>query len=62
MEVETDCPSPNISVRNNCGSIHPYLLDVIDMIKPNQVWSADIMHVPLLNFTHNSVKSFMCEP
>lgn len=45
MGLETVYPKPNTSVPNKEHTIFPYLLREVDIIRPNQVWAADITYV-----------------
>ncbi len=47
MGIETIHQSPRITVPNADHEIHPYLLRDVLIEKPNQVWSADIIYVPM---------------
>jgi putative transposase len=47
MGIAALCPKKNLSLRNQNHSIYPYLLRNLKIIKPNQVWSADITYVKL---------------
>lgn len=40
-------PKPNLSKLNKAHKIYPYLLRDVQIIKPNQVWSADITYIRL---------------
>ena len=42
-------PKPNFSKRNQEHKIYPYLLRGLRIIKPNQVWCADITYIRLLH-------------
>jgi putative transposase len=48
MGLQTVYPKPNTSVPNKRHEVYPYLLKDTEIIRPNQVWSADITYVPLL--------------
>jgi putative transposase len=41
-------PGPNTSKKNQAHKIYPYLLREVKIIRPNQVWSADITYIRLL--------------
>jgi putative transposase len=41
-------PGPNTSKKAKAHKIYPYLLRGVDIIRPNQVWSADITYIRLL--------------
>ena len=40
-------PKPNTSKRDHAHKIYPYLLRGLKIVRPNQVWSADITYVPM---------------
>ena len=42
-------PKPRLSHRPSEHKIYPYLLRGIKIVRPNQVWSADITYVPMEN-------------
>lgn len=39
-------PKPNLSKRNHDHKVYPYLLRNLDIVRPNQVWCADITYIP----------------
>lgn len=47
LGLEAIYPKVNLSKRNHEHKIYPYLLRGINIVKPNQVWSADITYVRL---------------
>ena len=47
MGLQTVYPKPNTSAPNKSHEVYPYLLKDADIIRPNQVWSADITYLPL---------------
>jgi putative transposase len=47
LGIETIYPKMNLSKRNQAHKVYPYLLNGLDIIKPNQVWSMDITYVRL---------------
>lgn len=49
MGIETLYPKPNTSAPDKTHEVYPYLLKEALITKPNQVWSADITYIPLLN-------------
>ncbi len=40
-------PGPNTSKGNKAHKIYPYLLEGVEMVRPNQVWSTDITYIRL---------------
>ncbi len=42
MGLEAVYPKINLSKRNQAHKIYPYLLKGLEIVLPNQVWSADI--------------------
>lgn len=48
MGLEPLYPKPNTSVPDKQHKVYAYLLKDIDIIRPNQVWCADITYIPLL--------------
>lgn len=40
-------PKKNTSKRDHAHKIYPYLLRGLKIVRPNQVWSADITYVPM---------------
>jgi putative transposase len=47
MGLEAIYPKPNTSMPNKQHKIYPYLLKDVEVMRPNQVWSADITYVRL---------------
>jgi putative transposase len=47
MGIEPIYPKPNTSAPNKAHSVYPYLLRDMDIVKPNQVWAADITYCRL---------------
>lgn len=47
MGLEAIYPKPHTSNPTPGHTIFPYLLDVIDIRKPNQVWCSDITYIPM---------------
>lgn len=47
MGLEAIYPKMNLSKRNKAHKIYPYLLADMDIVRPNQVWSADITYIRL---------------
>jgi putative transposase len=47
MGLEAIFPKPNLSKPNKAHEVYPYLLKDVDIIRPNQVWSADITYIRL---------------
>lgn len=45
LGVQTIYPKPNTSVPDKAHEVYPYLLKETEIIKPNQVWSADITYI-----------------
>ena len=48
MGLQTVYPKPNTSAPNKRHEVYPYLLKDTEIIRPNQVWSADITYLSLL--------------
>lgn len=49
MDIEAIYPGPNLSRREQKKKIYPYLLDGIDIRRPNHVWSSDITYIRMKN-------------
>ena len=47
MGLEAIYPKPNVSRPNREERVFPYLLDGLDIVRPNQVWSTDITYLRL---------------
>ena len=47
MGLQTIFPKKNLSKRNQKHKIYPYLLKNLMIVRPNQVWQADISYIPL---------------
>jgi putative transposase len=47
MGIEAIYPKPRLSVPNHEHRVYPYLLRDVAIVRPNQVWSADITYVGL---------------
>lgn len=47
MGLEAIYPGPNTSQRNQAHKVYPYLLEGVEIVRPNQVWSVDITYVRL---------------
>jgi len=48
MGIHGICPGPNTSRRRMEHTVYPYLLKDLSITRPNQVWSADITYIRLL--------------
>jgi putative transposase len=48
MGLEAIYFKPNTSRSNNQHKVYPYLLENIDIKRPNQVWATDITYIRLL--------------
>lgn len=49
MGLQAIYPKPRTSRRGREPTIYPYLLQDLEIVRPNQVWSADITYVPLVS-------------
>lgn len=49
MGIQAVYPKPKLSFNNKQHEIYPYLLDNIVIVRPNQVWGADITYIRLRN-------------
>ena len=49
MGLEATFPKRNISRLGVARYIYPYLLRVLDVIRPNQVWAIEITYIPMRN-------------
>lgn len=47
MGLEALYPRPRLSLGGRENKVFPYLLRGVEIVRPNQVWSADITYVPL---------------
>lgn len=47
MCIETQYPKPRTSIGNKEHYKYPYLLDGLEIVRPNQVWGTDITYIPL---------------
>lgn len=47
MGLEAICPGPNTSRRSQEHKIYPYLLEGLEITRPNQVWATDITYIRL---------------
>lgn len=47
LGLEAIYPRRNLSVRNQLHRVYPYLLKGVEIVRPNQVWSADITYIRL---------------
>lgn len=47
MGLEAIYPKPRLSVADRRHKVYPYLLRDVPIVRPDQVWSADITYVPL---------------
>ena len=47
MGIEVLYRKPNTSRRNRRSLIYPYLLRDLSVVRPNQVWAADITYIPM---------------
>ena len=47
MGLEAVYPKPKTSIKAKDHKIYPYLLKDVEVIRPNQVWSADITYIRL---------------
>ena len=47
MAIEAVYPKPNLSANNKPHPLYPYLLKGLPIVRPNQVWGADITYIPL---------------
>lgn len=48
MGLHAICPGPNTSRRLQAHKVYPYLLEGIEITRPNQVWSTDITYIRLV--------------
>lgn len=47
LGLEAIYPKKNTSMRNQAHRVYPYLLKGVEIVRPDQVWSADITYVRL---------------
>ena len=47
MGLEAVYPRKRTTIPGGPSGIHPYLLRDLDIIRPNQVWAADITYIPM---------------
>ena len=47
MGIEAIYQKPNLSRRHPLHKIYPYLLRNLEIVRPNQVWCADITYIPM---------------
>lgn len=47
MGLQAMVPGPHTSKPHPAHPIYPYLIGGIDVVRPNQVWAADITYIPL---------------
>jgi putative transposase len=47
MGLEAIYPKPKTSIKNKEHKIYPYLLEGLEIVRPNQVWSTDITYIPM---------------
>lgn len=47
MGIQAIYPHPRTSIPNHQHKKYPYLLKGLEVIRPNQVWAADITYVPM---------------
>lgn len=45
MGIEAVRPKPNTSIANQAHRVYPYLLNDIEICRPNHVWCADITYI-----------------
>ena len=49
MGLQVIYPQPRPNHQRHPHKIYPYLLNEVDLVQPNQVWSTDITYIPLKN-------------
>ena len=49
MGIQAIYPQPRPKQQRQQHKIYPYLLNEVDIVQPNQVWSTDITYLPLQN-------------
>jgi putative transposase len=47
MGLQALYPKPRTTLGNSKNQVFPYLLRGVEIVRPNQVWSADITYVPM---------------
>lgn len=47
LSLRTFYPEPKTTIRNKFNPVYPYLLNGLEIKKPNQVWASDITYIPL---------------
>lgn len=47
MRIYAIYPKPNLLIPNKHHKVYPYLLRNLPITKPNQVWSIDIIYIPM---------------
>ncbi|MBI1742883.1 IS3 family transposase [Candidatus Acetothermia bacterium] len=48
MGLQAINPKPRLSQRGPATTVYPYLLRELEVVRPNQVWSADITYLPMI--------------
>ncbi|MBI1742491.1 IS3 family transposase [Candidatus Acetothermia bacterium] len=48
MGLQAIYPQPRTSQRGTAVTVYPYLLRDLEVVRPNQIWSADITYVPVI--------------
>lgn len=47
MGLEAIYPKPHTSRKHPSHKVYPYLLRELSIVRPNQVWAADITYIPM---------------
>ena len=47
MGLEAICPKQHLSANGADHRVYPYLLRGLEIVRPNQVWAADITYIPM---------------
>ena len=47
MGLEAICPKQHLSANGMDHCVYPYLLRGVEIVRPNQVWAADITYIPM---------------
>ena len=47
MGLEAICPKRHLSANGAKHRVYPYLLRGLEIVRPNQVWAADITYIPM---------------